>query len=150
MDNQHKKIKGYRDLNQSEIDGMNSVKAAEEDVGQLWQQIKLIPNVDQRALAHARTQLQDGFSWFVRAIAQPHDPFTAPFIEQTYMDRLQIEHEELTNKITKLSQFRDGTAFSTLAPDVQLELSEQLEHMLDYCNVLKRRIHRQENPTPVL
>ncbi len=27
MDNQHKKITGYRDLTQSEIDGMNSIKA---------------------------------------------------------------------------------------------------------------------------
>ncbi len=29
MDNQHKKITGYRDLTQSEIDGMNSIKALE-------------------------------------------------------------------------------------------------------------------------
>lgn len=27
MDNQHKKITGFRDLSQSEIDGMNSIKA---------------------------------------------------------------------------------------------------------------------------
>jgi len=27
MDNQHKKITGYRDLTQFEIDGMNSIKA---------------------------------------------------------------------------------------------------------------------------
>lgn len=33
MDNQHKKITGYRDLTQSEIDGMNSIKALEADAG---------------------------------------------------------------------------------------------------------------------
>ena len=33
MDNQHKKITGYRDLSQSEIDGMNSIKALEADAG---------------------------------------------------------------------------------------------------------------------
>ncbi len=36
MDNQHKKITGYRDLTQSEIDGMNSIKALEADAGELF------------------------------------------------------------------------------------------------------------------
>nr|BFD42525.1 hypothetical protein FFPRI1PSEUD_40240 [Pseudomonas sp. FFPRI_1] len=35
MDNQHKKITGCRDLTQSEIDGMNSIKALEAEVGEL-------------------------------------------------------------------------------------------------------------------
>ena len=33
MDNLHKKITGYRDLTQSEIDGMNSIKALKADAG---------------------------------------------------------------------------------------------------------------------
>lgn len=36
MDSQHKKITGYRDLTQSEIDGMNSIKALEADTGELF------------------------------------------------------------------------------------------------------------------
>lgn len=32
MDNQYKKITGYRDLGQSEIDGMNSIKAPDAGV----------------------------------------------------------------------------------------------------------------------
>jgi hypothetical protein len=75
MDNQHKKITGYRDLTQSEIDGMNSIKALEADTGALFKQISEIPNVDQRALAIARSQLQQGFMWFVRGVARPADPF---------------------------------------------------------------------------
>ena len=75
MDNQHKKISGYRDLSQSEIDGMNSIKALEKDVGELWKQIKAIDGVDQRMLAIARTELQTAFMWFVRSIAKPADPF---------------------------------------------------------------------------
>ncbi len=75
MDNQHKKISGYRDLSQSEIDGMNSIKALEKDVGELWRQIKAIDGVDQRMLAIARTELQTAFMWFVRSIAKPADPF---------------------------------------------------------------------------
>lgn len=76
MDNQHKKISGYRDLSQSEIDGMNSIKALEKDVGELWKQIKAIDGVDQRMLAIARTELQTAFMWFVRSIAKPADPFS--------------------------------------------------------------------------
>lgn len=75
MDNQHKKITGYRDLTQSEIDGMNSIKALEKDTGALWKQVSQIDGVDQRALAIARTELQTAFMWFDRAIAQPADPY---------------------------------------------------------------------------
>jgi len=46
MDNQHKKITGYRDLSQSEIDGMNSIKALEADAGALFKQVSGIKGVD--------------------------------------------------------------------------------------------------------
>lgn len=75
MDNQHRKISGYRELSQSEIDGMNSIKALEADAGELFKQIQAIPGVDPRSLALARTHLQEGFMWFVRAVAKPADPF---------------------------------------------------------------------------
>lgn len=75
MDNQHKKITGYRDLTQSEIDGMNSIKALEADAGELFKQIGQIKGVDHRTLALAKTNLQQGFMWFVRSIAKPADPF---------------------------------------------------------------------------
>lgn len=75
MDNQHKKITGYRDLSQAEIDGMNSIKALEKDTGDLFKQIGEVEGVDPRLLTLARTNLQQGFMWFVRAIAKPADPF---------------------------------------------------------------------------
>ena len=75
VDNQHKKITGYRDLTQSEIDGMNSIKALEADTGELFKQIDQIEGVDPRLLALAKTNLQQGFMWFVRSIAKPADPF---------------------------------------------------------------------------
>ena len=75
MDNQHKKITGYRDLSQSEIDGMNSIKALEVDAGELFKKIGSIDGVDPRLLALAKTNLQQGFMWFVRSIAKPADPF---------------------------------------------------------------------------
>lgn len=75
MENQHKKITGYRDLSQSEIDGMNSIKALEKDTGDLFKQISDVEGVDPRLLALAKTNLQQGFMWFVRSIAKPADPF---------------------------------------------------------------------------
>lgn len=76
MDNQHKKITGYRDLTQSEIDAMNSIKALEKDAGDLFKQVAQIEGVDPRMLALAKTNLQQGFMWFVRSIAKPADPFS--------------------------------------------------------------------------
>ncbi len=71
MDNQHKKITGYRDLSQSEIGGMNSIKALEADAGELFKQIGQIEGVDQRLLALAKTNLQQGFMCScVRSLSQ--------------------------------------------------------------------------------
>lgn len=71
MDNQHRKISGYRDLSQGEIDGINALKAKGNEIGQLLEQLKELPGIDQRALAIAKTDLQTGMMWAVRAIAQP-------------------------------------------------------------------------------
>ncbi|WP_176506374.1 Acb2/Tad1 domain-containing protein [Pseudomonas urethralis] len=75
MDNQHKKITGYRDLSQAEIDAMNAIKALEAQAGELFKRVSLIDGVDPRALALAKTELQQGFMWFVRSVAKPADPF---------------------------------------------------------------------------
>jgi len=39
MDNQHKQIKGYRDLSQEEINLMNKIKALAERVGELVEEV---------------------------------------------------------------------------------------------------------------
>ena len=71
MENQHRKISGYREINQQEIDAMNSIKEAATDIGNLVEQISQVSGVDQRWLSIARTDLQKGFMSFVRAVAQP-------------------------------------------------------------------------------
>lgn len=71
MDNQHKQIKGYRDLSQDEIDAMNAVKAKAEEVGVLIQALEAMPHTDKRWVAIAKTDLQKGFMSAVRSIAQP-------------------------------------------------------------------------------
>lgn len=71
MDNQHKHIKGYRDLSQSEIDAMNEGKALAEEV-RIWiEKLQSNPNFDARALSIGKTNMQQGFMWAIRGIAQP-------------------------------------------------------------------------------
>ena len=75
MDNQHKKITGYRDLTQSEIDGINSIKALEADSAELVKQLKALPGVDQRAMALAITNLQQACMWMTKGVGRSADPF---------------------------------------------------------------------------
>lgn len=75
MENQHKKISGYRSLSEAEIGLMNRAKALEGAVGALYQELAQAPGIDKRSLALARTNLQQGFMWMVRSIAQPRDVF---------------------------------------------------------------------------
>lgn len=71
MENQHRKITGYRELTQGEIDLMNEIKAQSNNLSVALDAIGEIPNVDQRALSIAKTNLQTGLMWLTRAIARP-------------------------------------------------------------------------------
>ena len=95
MENQHRVIKGYRDLSQSEIDLMNKIKEHEAATlvlvrrvhQHLQSQVNATANFDsaeeQLRIANAepyrwaeaaRKDLQDGFMALVRAVAQPLTP----------------------------------------------------------------------------
>ena len=71
MDNQHKHIKGYRDLSQEEIDAMNRVKVAAESIRVLIEDLNKMPDLDKRWIAIGTTNLQQGFMALTRSIAQP-------------------------------------------------------------------------------
>lgn len=71
MDNQHRKITGYRDLTQEEIDAMNAIKAKGEELQQLIENLRSLPGVDGRAVAIATTELQTGMMWLTRSVARP-------------------------------------------------------------------------------
>lgn len=76
MENQHRRISGYRDLTEREVALMNTIKGLGREVAELWLQVRDdVPDVDGHALDVARDRLQDGFMWFVRAVARPEDPF---------------------------------------------------------------------------
>lgn len=71
MENQHRKIAGYRDLSQQEIDEMNRLKALAEECREALEKVGNLSEADQRSVALAKTNLQQGFMWAVRAIARP-------------------------------------------------------------------------------
>lgn len=99
MENQHRKIKGYRELSQQEIDLMNEVKAKGVELGELitkiqdhlrqqsaaaqvlWdnthaeehgEELARIQQAEaQRWAAIAKTDLQTGLMALTRSIAQP-------------------------------------------------------------------------------
>lgn len=70
MENQHRKIKGYRELSQAEIDLMNQIKEAGNQLGELIAGLEN-KEVDKRWLAIAKTDLQKGFMALTRSIAKP-------------------------------------------------------------------------------
>lgn len=96
MDNQHKKIKGYRDLSQAEIDLMNKIKThgvvfgelvkdvrdtlktqrlashmLEDPASRADEQLRLDQAEPERWASVARTHFQEGLMALTRSIAQP-------------------------------------------------------------------------------
>lgn len=71
MKDQHQKIKGYRDLSQAEIDLMNEGKELAEKCGAFIAKLEADSTTDKRNVALGKTNLQQGFMWAIRAVAQP-------------------------------------------------------------------------------
>lgn len=80
MDNQHRKIAGYRELNQAEIDLMNDIKQEgvrlkvlhDEAAEVIKQDLTIDPGERRRWLAIARTHYQQGLMALTRAVAAPN------------------------------------------------------------------------------
>ncbi len=92
MENQHRKISGYRELSQEEIDLMNEIKALGPKMEDLLEKVRLHllnqehqatamkfqPTLDRihdatpaRFVALAKTEFQTGLMYLTRAVAQP-------------------------------------------------------------------------------
>lgn len=92
MDNQHRQIKGYRELNQGEIDLMNKIKTKGQELNELINEVKthvanqigparetqtdaeverLNRSEPMRWANIAKTDLQTGLMALTRAVAQP-------------------------------------------------------------------------------
>jgi hypothetical protein len=64
-------ITGYRQLTAAEADLMNEIKAHGLRLGDLVEQLRANPNLDQRWVSIGATDLQQGLMALARAVAQP-------------------------------------------------------------------------------
>jgi hypothetical protein len=71
MDNQHRLIKGYRELSQEEIDLMNDIKQVGQTLETLTQRLLDTDSTDKRWVSIGRTDLQTGIMALVRSVAKP-------------------------------------------------------------------------------
>lgn len=71
MENQHRQIKGYRELSQEEIDLMNEIKAKGAELGELVAKLRVTPSLDQRWVSIGATDMQTGLMALTRSVAQP-------------------------------------------------------------------------------
>lgn len=71
MDNQHRQIKGYRELSQDEIDLMNAIKTKGAELGELVAKLRATDGLDQRWVSIGATDMQTGLMALTRGVAQP-------------------------------------------------------------------------------
>lgn len=71
MDNQHRKISGYRELSADQIDLINILKEQGNHLGTAIEAMEADAAYDKRALAIAKTHLQTGLMWLIRSITKP-------------------------------------------------------------------------------
>lgn len=71
MENQHRHIKGYRDLSQEEIDLMNEIKTQGAKLGELVGKLRAVEGLDQRWVSIGETNLQQGLMALTRSVAKP-------------------------------------------------------------------------------
>ena len=71
MENQHRQIKGYRELTQVEIDLMNEIKTKGAGLGDLVNKLRTTEGLDQRWVSIGATDFQTGLMALTRSVAQP-------------------------------------------------------------------------------
>ncbi len=77
MENQHRKIKGYRELSQEEIELMNEIKEKGIELGKLVESIEIFNaqtgnhGIDLRWVSIGKTHLQQGLMALTRSVAKP-------------------------------------------------------------------------------
>jgi hypothetical protein len=67
----HTPVTGYRELSKDELLLINKLKELENTVGKFLTLMVQQDGIDQRCLALGRTNLQQGFMWTIRSVAQP-------------------------------------------------------------------------------
>ena len=72
MENQHRHIKGYRELTPEDIKLMNEVKEKGAELGKLIEKLNMMPETDKRWLEIGKTNIQQGLMAVTRAITTPN------------------------------------------------------------------------------
>ncbi|WP_171491511.1 Acb2/Tad1 domain-containing protein, partial [Acinetobacter baumannii] len=70
-DNQHKKIQGYRDLTAEDIAVINELKRRETELREFLNSIETSTRQSCRWMSVAKTNLETGFMYAIKAVAQP-------------------------------------------------------------------------------
>jgi hypothetical protein len=113
-------IKGYRELNSDELTAINNIKATGEQLGILVQQVRAMPDVDQRWASIGATDLQTGLMALVRAIAKPTS-FVFAFL---LLVGCVTPYKEQSGKFIKTSQAEVRSLFGTNQSFARLERCE--------------------------
>lgn len=71
MDNQHRQIKGYRELSQEDIDLMNKIKSKGVELGELIAELRDWGHIDEEWVKIGEIDLKTGLMALTRAVAQP-------------------------------------------------------------------------------
>lgn len=71
MENQHREIKGYRELNAEEIALMNEIKGQGVILGALVEKLRAQQETDKRWVSIGATDLQTGLMALTRSVATP-------------------------------------------------------------------------------
>ena len=71
MENQHRQIKGYRELNEAEIALMNEIKSKGTELRELVAKLRATEGLDQRWVSIGATDFQTGLMALTRSVAQP-------------------------------------------------------------------------------
>jgi len=71
MENQHREIKGYRELDEQDIALMNEIKEKGAELGLLVEKLSESAYTDKRWIAIGKTDLQTGLMALTRSVAKP-------------------------------------------------------------------------------
>lgn len=83
---------------------------------------------------------EDGYeSWSPKSVFEK-----AYCVAETFIDRMQIERDELKMRFNKARDFYNSSKFNELTPGEQKVFERQLDLMKDYLDVLHERIRLAE------
>lgn len=122
--------------------GTKQVEAEPMTMGEAYEkgflQAGRVPSEEEKSKDGYHVKYKDGYeSW------SPAEPFEEAYkVSDTFLDRLIIEREELSERLSKLRQFIESPKFLEVVKDEyqRLLLSKQESSMHEYLEILNERI----------